>query len=54
VLSGLLELIGNAILTFMIGVIPGRQPWRALVASIYILGALGGVAVLIWAIVVAL
>jgi hypothetical protein len=53
VLSGLLDLIANAIVTSVIGAIPERQPWRALVASIYMLGALGGVAVLIWAIVVA-
>jgi len=49
----LLELVADVVLSLLFGAIPERQPWRALVATFYFVGALAGVGVIVWAIVAA-
>jgi len=53
VLSALAELVANAVGSLLIGWIPERQPWRAVVVTLYAVLALAGVAVLVWAVVTA-
>ena len=47
-LSGLFDLIANALVDALVGAIPERQPWRTLVAALYVLGALAGIGVIVW------
>jgi hypothetical protein len=47
----LLELVANALATFLMGAVPERQPWRAIVTSLYLIGAACGVALILWLIV---
>jgi hypothetical protein len=48
VLSGLFDLIANALVGALVGAIPERQPWRTLIAALYVLGALAGLGVIVW------
>jgi xanthosine utilization system XapX-like protein len=50
VLAGLLDLIANVLVGTVLGAIPERQPWRTLVAALYVLGALAGAGVIVWTI----
>jgi hypothetical protein len=47
----LLELIAHALVTLYAGAIPERQPWRTLVAALYLAGALAGLGVIVWLVV---
>ncbi len=50
----LLELIADAIGTALLGAVPDRQPWRAIVTGIYLALAACGAAFLVWLFVDAL
>ncbi len=50
-LLSLLELVANAIVTYYIAAVPERQPWRAVVTSLYLIGGGAGVVLIVWLIV---
>lgn len=51
-LGALVEVVVDAFVS-VLGMAPERQPWRAIVMVLYMLGALFGIAVIVWAIVAA-
>jgi hypothetical protein len=38
----------------LLGWVPRRQPWRALVATLYVLGAIAAIGVCVWLVVTTL
>lgn len=47
-LSGLLDLVANALVGVFMGAVPERQPWRGLVAALYGLAALAAIGLVVW------